>query len=73
MPEARYHMLRPHEIVERRKACPVAYVPIGTIEWHGVHNPVGTDTLQAEAIAVRCARRGRGARLPRALLRREPR
>jgi creatinine amidohydrolase len=51
--EVRYHMLRPAQIVARRKACPVAYVPIGTIEWHGEHNPVGTDTLQAEGIANR--------------------
>ena len=25
----------------RRDACPVAYVPVGTIEWHGEHNPLG--------------------------------
>jgi creatinine amidohydrolase len=62
--EVRYHMLRPAQIVARRKACPVAYVPIGTIEWHGEHNPVGTDTLQAEAIANLCAERGGGLAFP---------
>jgi len=62
--EVRYHMLRPDQIVARRKACPVAYVPIGTIEWHGVHNPPGTDTLQAEGIAVLCARKGGGLAFP---------
>jgi len=65
MPEqVRYHMLRPHQIVERRKACPVAYLPIGTIEWHGVHNPVGADTLQAEGMANLCARKGGGLAFP---------
>ena len=62
--EVRYHMLRPAQIVARRKACPVAYVPIGTLEWHGEHNPVGTDTLQAEGIANLCAERGGGLAFP---------
>ncbi len=62
--EVRYHMLRPEQIVARRKQCPVAYLPIGTIEWHGVHNPLGADTLQAEGIAVRCAEKGGGLVFP---------
>ncbi len=62
--EVRYWMCRPDQIVERRQACPVAYVPLGTLEWHGPHNPVGADTLQAEGLAVLCARRGGGLVLP---------
>ena len=62
--EVRYHRLRPAQIVERRTACPAAYVPIGTIEWHGVHNPTGTDTLQAEEMAIRCAQKGGGLAFP---------
>ena len=62
--EVRYHMLRPAEIVERRKKCPVAYIPIGTLEWHGPQNPVGSDTLQAEGLAVLCARKGGGLVFP---------
>jgi creatinine amidohydrolase len=62
--EVRYHMLRPAQIVARRKECPVAYVPIGTIEWHGVHNPTGADTLQAEGLALLCAQKGGGLVLP---------
>jgi len=62
--EVRYHMLRPGQIVARRKECPVAYLPIGTLEWHGVHNPVGADTLQAEGIANRCAEKGGGLAFP---------
>ena len=62
--EVRYHMLRPAEIVERRKKCPVAYIPIGTLEWHGPQNPVGADTLQAEGLAMLCARKGGGLVFP---------
>jgi creatinine amidohydrolase len=62
--EVRYHMLRPDEIVARRKECPVAYIPIGTIEWHGPHNPVGADGIQAEGLAILCAQNGGGLVFP---------
>ena len=62
--EVRYQLLRPGDIVERRRACPVLYIPIGTLEWHGLHNPVGADTLQAEHLAVRCAELGGGLVFP---------
>ena len=62
--EVRYHMLRPNQIVARRGECPVAYIPIGTLEWHGVHNPVGADTLQAEGLAILCAEQGGGLVFP---------
>jgi creatinine amidohydrolase len=53
--EVQYERLRPAQIAARREACPVAYLPIGTIEWHGEHNPVGLDTLKIHALLVRCA------------------
>lgn len=62
--EVRYHMLRPAQVVARREARPVAYVPLGNLEWHGVQNPLGADTLQAEGLAVLCARRGGGLAFP---------
>jgi creatinine amidohydrolase len=63
-PEVRYHMLRPEQIVARRKQCPAVYIPIGNLEWHGLHNPLGTDTLQAEGQAIACARKGGGLVFP---------
>ncbi len=62
--EVRYAMLRPGQAVERRRRRPVAYVPIGTLEWHGPQNPLGADTLQAEGLALLCARRGGGLVFP---------
>ena len=50
-----YERLRPDQIVARREACPVAYLPIGTIEWHGQHNPVGLDTMKMYGLLIRCA------------------
>ena len=62
--EVRYERLRPAQIVAAREETPVAYLPIGTIEWHGEHNPVGLDTLKAHALAVRCAQRTGGLVFP---------
>lgn len=56
--EVRFHYLRPEEWRTRREACPVAYIPLGTLEWHGLHNPMGADGLQAEELALRCAAAG---------------
>jgi creatinine amidohydrolase len=63
-PEVRYQRLRPAQVVARRKECPIVYVPIGTLEWHGEHNPLGADTLQAEGLAVLAARKGGGLVFP---------
>ena len=62
--EVRYHLLRPAQVIARRKACPVVYIPIGTIEWHGQHNPLGADTIQAEGLAILCAQKGGGLVFP---------
>jgi len=62
--EVRYERLRPAQIVSQREACPVAYLPIGTIEWHGEHNPVGLDTLKIHQLLIRCARHTGGLVFP---------
>jgi len=63
-PEVRYHMCRPAQVRERREKTPVVYIPIGTIEWHGPQNPLGADTLQADGLAILCARKGGGLVFP---------
>ena len=60
----RYERLRPAQIVARREACPVAYLPIGTIEWHGEHNPVGLDTLKIHRLLEMCAQKIGGLVFP---------
>jgi creatinine amidohydrolase len=64
MDEVRYHMLRPAQVSARRNACPVVYIPLGTLEWHGEQNPFGADTLQAEGLAILCAQKGGGLVFP---------
>jgi len=64
MRTVRYNELLPHEIVEARTACPIAYVGIGGVEWHGQHLAVGNDALKADLLAVKCAEKGGGLVFP---------
>lgn len=46
-----YEQMRPEELLEVLKTAPVAYLPVGPLEWHGPHMPFGTDALNARAVA----------------------
>ncbi len=59
-----FEQLRPHEIMEEKNRCPVVYVPIGPLEWHGPHLPYGTDPLNAAAVSERVAQEVGGVVLP---------
>jgi creatinine amidohydrolase len=50
--ELRLQWLRPDEVAAERAHCPLIYLPIGPLEWHGPHLPLGTDPLQAENTAL---------------------
>lgn len=58
--EVRLEFLRPKELEEAQSACPTIFQPLGTIEWHGVHNVVGVDAVKAHALCVRAAQKGGG-------------
>ncbi|UCD49932.1 MAG: creatininase family protein [Phycisphaerales bacterium] len=58
--EVRLEFLRPKELEEAQAACATIFQPLGTIEWHGVHNVVGVDAVKAHALCVRAAQRGGG-------------
>ncbi len=64
MRTVRYNLLLPHEIVQARNDCPIAYIGIGGIEWHGEHLAVGLDTIKADRLAVKCAEKGGGLVFP---------
>lgn len=63
-PKVRYTELLPHEFRARLKARPAAYLPLGTLEWHGEHLPLGADALISEGLFLRCAREHGGIVLP---------
>jgi len=42
-----YAELTPAEFRKRLREAPVAYLPLGTLEWHGEHLPLGSDGIQS--------------------------
>ena len=62
--KVRYAELLPHQFEERLQQRPVGYLPIGTLEWHGPHSPLGADFIQAGAILERAAQRFGGIVFP---------
>ena len=59
-----YEELTPTEFRERLAEAPVAYLPLGTIEWHGEHLPLGSDGLQSREFFIRLAREAGGIVYP---------
>jgi creatinine amidohydrolase len=57
MEEIRLSHLRPAEVHQRLAACPAVYLPLGPLEWHGPHMPLGTDPLNAENVSLGVCRR----------------
>jgi creatinine amidohydrolase/Fe(II)-dependent formamide hydrolase-like protein len=59
-----YELLRPAQVRAIREKCPIAYIVAGALEWHGFHNPLGTDGLKAHAVCCEAALRYGGIVLP---------
>jgi creatinine amidohydrolase len=53
----RIEELHPDELEERLAKQPVLVLPIGTLEWHSHHLPLGLDAILAEEICQRIAAR----------------
>ncbi len=60
----RFDELLPHEFRSRLGERPIAYLPLGTIEWHGEHIALGADAIQSEHLMCECARRFGGIVMP---------
>ena len=64
MKKVLYEELLPEEFVQRMQEMPVAYLPLGTLEWHGPHMPLGADGIQSKELFVRVAEKVGGVVLP---------
>lgn len=62
--EFRYPYLSPSELKARLDEKAVLYLPVGSLEWHNEHLPLGTDTFHAIELAHRLCRRLGGVVLP---------
>ena len=64
MEKIRYEEMLPHEINQRRKKFPAAFIGLGGLEWHGEHLAVGNDALKAEKLCELAAARTGGFAFP---------
>ncbi len=64
MSEIRYERLLPGEFQAVLERTPVAFVPLGTLEYHGPHLAIGNDALKAEAILERVCQQTGGIMVP---------
>jgi creatinine amidohydrolase len=60
----RVEYLAPAELDAAIREYPVAYLPLGSIEFHSSHLPVGLDALNAHGLCVRAAANRGGLVLP---------
>lgn len=60
----RYEESRPAAMRAMIRESPVAYVPFGSLEWHGEHAPLGLDGLKAHALCEAAAERTGGVVFP---------
>ncbi len=59
-----YEELTPKEFQTRLAEAPIAYLLLGTLEWHGEHLPLGSDGIQAQGFFEQLAARVGGIVLP---------
>jgi creatinine amidohydrolase len=60
----KYEESRPEAVRGMLARAPIAYLPMGALEWHGEHNPLGLDGLKAYALCERAAERTGGVLFP---------
>lgn len=58
------HESKPAEIKAAKAKMPVAYLGIGILEWHGLHNPAGLDGVKADGCARYLASKFGGVVVP---------
>ncbi len=59
-----YIKLTPADFRTRIAEAPIAYLPLGTLEWHGEHLPLGSDGMQSSSFMKDLARQAGGIVLP---------
>jgi creatinine amidohydrolase len=62
--EVRIQFLRPGELLSIQEKFPVAFQPVGTLEWHGRQNPLGCDAIKAERLCIETAQKIGGVVMP---------
>lgn len=64
MRKVQFEEMFPWEFAQALSEAPLAYLPLGTLEWHGEHSAVGLDALKAHAVCCAAARLSGGIVVP---------
>jgi creatinine amidohydrolase len=63
--EVRFEMLRPAQLRSELVRCPLVFLPVAPLEYHGPHLPVGMDPINAGLCAqAACRKLGKGVVMP---------
>ena len=62
--KVKYEEMFPHEIEEIMHETPIAYLALGTLEWHGLHLALGNDAIKAYELCLRIATKTGGIVVP---------
>src|SRR5512136_380379 len=54
--KVQYELMMGREGPARIRSCPIGYLPIGCLERHGDHLPMGLDVIKAHGICCEAAR-----------------
>jgi creatinine amidohydrolase len=60
----RFELMLPWQLHHVIANSPIAYLPLGTFEWHCEHLPIGLDALTAHGLCLRAAAKSGGVVLP---------
>lgn len=59
-----YERMRPEQIEAITDQYPIAYMPWGAMEYHGVHNPFGLDSIKSYGMSIDLAKEVGGVVFP---------
>lgn len=62
--EVRMERMLPHQIEAAMRAKSLIYIPLGAIEYHGLHLPIGLDSLTSHGLCLRVAQEIGGMVMP---------
>lgn len=55
--EIRFEFLRPEQLIKERERCPLVFLPVAPLEYHGPHLPLGMDPINATFSAIETCRK----------------
>jgi creatinine amidohydrolase len=55
-----WELMFPDEFTQAIEALAVCFIPLGTVEWHGLHNALGLDSIKAHTLCIQAAKKAKG-------------